>query len=230
MRRLRETFQSEFLRLDEKFQALTTRERAVVGIGAVAVLVLFFDNVLIQPAEAEIKRAEQLSRSIRQEIESLEEKRETLDRVELSPDEIAWRQRRQVLEGALESVNRDIASEVSELVPPEDVVSVLEAMLRSSDGLELVRVASETPHRVGSGALDEAEPSVLDATTSLYRHGMHVELVGDFASTVEYLERVERARWHLLWDRLEYEVIAYPHARITIDLHTLSEVEEWIGV
>ena len=230
MRRLRETLQSEFRRLDEKFQALTTRERAVVGIGAVAVLVLVFDSVLIQPAEAEIKRAEQLSKSLRQEIDSLEEKRETLDVVELSPEEIAWRQRRQELEGALESVNRDIASEVSELVPPEDVVSVLEEMLRSSDGLELVRVASETPHRVGSDSLDEAESSVLDATTSLYRHGMHVEIVGDFASTVEYLERVERARWHLLWDRLEYEVIAYPHARITIDLHTLSEVEEWIGV
>ena len=130
MRRLRETLQSEFRRLDEKFQALTTRERAVVGIGAVAVLVLVFDSVLIQPAEAEIKRAEQLSKSLRQEIDSLEDERETLDMVELSPEEIAWRQRRQELEGALESVDRDIASEVSELVPPEDVVSVLEEMLR----------------------------------------------------------------------------------------------------
>ena len=230
MKRLRENLLSEFLRLDEKFQALTTRERAVIGVGVVAILVLVFDSILIQPAEAEIKRAEQLSKSIRQEIDALEHKRETLDHVELSPEEIARLERRRVLEAELESVDRDIASEVSELVRPEDVVSVLEEMLRSSEGLELVRVESETPHRVGSSSLDEAEPSVLDATTSLYRHGMHIEIVGDFASTVEYLERVERSRWHLLWDRLEYEVIAYPHARITIDLHTLSEVEEWIGV
>ena len=230
MKRIRENVLGEFHRLDEKFQALTVRERAVLGIGVAAILILAFDSLLIQPAEAEIKRSEHLSQAVRQEIDALERKRETLDQVELSPEQTARLERRRRLEAELEAVNRHIAGEVSELVPPEDVVSVLEEMLRSSDGLRLVRVESETPHRVGSGSLEKSEPSVLDATTSLYRHGMHIEIVGDFASTVEYLDRVEHSHWHLLWDRLEYEVIDYPDARITIDLHTLSEVEEWIGV
>ena len=221
---------ARLIALDERFRARTLRERVILGGGLAALLFLAIDTTLIQPVAAELERVEQLTIATREEITRLESDLDKLERVELTPEEIAILARKRRIEVELAEVNEQIAEEIADLVPPEAVVSVLEDMLDPISGLSLVRVMSDEPHRVGSGALHEADTGVLDATRSLYRHGLRVEIEGDFASTLEYLERVERSEWHLLWDRFEYRVQEYPGARITIELHTVSEQEEWIGV
>ncbi|GEM_PF-486518 len=230
MNRALAVVQQKFLALDEKFRARTLRERAVISGGFVALLFLVVDASLIQPIALERERVEQLTVSTEEEVARLDNELERLERVELTPEELDLLRRRKAAEEGLAHVNREIAAEIAELVPPEAIVSVLEEMLQPFSDLELVRVTSDDPHRVGSGALHEADAAVLDATNSLYLHGLRLEIEGDFASTLEYLESIEDSPWHLLWDRFEYRVGDYPNARITIELHTISEQEEWIGV
>ncbi|MEM9173642.1 MAG: hypothetical protein AAGC67_00265 [Myxococcota bacterium] len=230
MTRLLNRLHQRFLELDTLFRARALRERLILGGGLAALLFFAFDTTLIQPIATERERIRHLTAVTEEEIGRLERDREALERVELSPEELDLLRRRRQAEEELALVNREIASEIEELVPPEAIVSVLEEMLAPFGDLRLVRITSEPPHRVGSGALHESESGLLDATGSLYRHGLRVEIEGSFAATVEYIEAVERSPWHLLWDRLEYRVAEYPSARVTIELHTVSEQEEWIGV
>ena len=113
-------------------------------------------------------------------------------------------------------------------------------MLEETPGLRLVRLESEPPHQIGGDAAGtsegaanetaaEAAPAIA-GVEKLYRHGVRVEIEGDFKSTLDYLERVEESEWHLMWDALDYRVDTYPTATITIDFHTISQSEEWIGV
>lgn len=218
---------TRFLALDEAFRIRTLRERAILGCGIVAMVFLSIDSSLIQPIAAELDRAELATLRVEEEIDQLTKQTQGLSRVELTDEELRVLQQKKLLQTQLSEINAQIAAQVSELVPPEAVVSLLEDMLSPNRALRLVSLQSQSPHRMGS---TQSDSKILDSTAGLYRHGVRIEIEGDYSSTVDYLKRVENSPWHLLWDRLEYRVKQYPTATITIDIHTISENEEWIGV
>lgn len=221
---------ARFLTLDELFRSRLIRERAIISGAIVALVIFLVDSTLIQPVSARLDRSRSLIEQAAVEITQLESQRSSLQRVELSDDDLKLLQHKQLLERQLAKIDADIQSEISELVPPKAIVSLLEEMLTPDSGLQLVSLTSQEPYRVGSAILHESESDILDSTNSLFRHGLRIEIEGDFAATLAYLKRVESSRWHLLWDRFEYRVKDFPSANITIDLHTVSEQEEWLGV
>jgi MSHA biogenesis protein MshJ len=121
---------------------------------------------------------------------------------------------------------------------------MLEEILEQVPGLEMMRVESQPPRRLGQLPSDDAGTIASVTTTApladaaaiaqaglrLFRHGLEIEVAGSYPAMLEYVERLEASRWNLLWDRLELEVVKFPKARIRIDLHTISGEEEWIGV
>ena len=101
-------------------------------------------------------------------------------------------------------------------------------MLSDTPGLRLVHLESKAPEELGARPSEDAKKKKVGS--GLYRHGLRIELEGAYPASVQYLERLEGSRWSLLWDRFDYEVQQYPNGRATIDLHTISDREEWIGV
>jgi MSHA biogenesis protein MshJ len=59
---------------------------------------------------------------------------------------------------------------------------------------------------------------------------MQLVLEGTYLDCLKYLEAVERLPWQLYWGSLQLETQRHPRTRISIELHTLSLEEEWIGV
>jgi len=227
---LTRALKTRFAKLDDLYNGRSLRERAILGGGIAALVFLAMDSTLIRPVSAKLERSRVAIERTTEEIARLESEHGALKRVELTDQEVELVARKELLQRQIAEIDAQIAAEISDLVPPEAVVSVLENVLADQSGLSLVRAESQQPHRVGSGALHDSDSSILDATDGLYRHGLRIQIEGDYRATLEYLERVEASPWNLLWDRLEYRVQQYPTATITLDLHTLSEVEEWIGV
>jgi len=71
-------------------------------------------------------------------------------------------------------------------------------------------------------------PSVL--TTSLYQHTETIKLSGNYQQLYQYLLALEQSKWRLFWEQLHYKVTEYPMAEITIQVHTISTDEHWIGM
>jgi MSHA biogenesis protein MshJ len=65
--------------------------------------------------------------------------------------------------------------------------------------------------------------------TQLYRHGMRLELSGSYLDALAYLHELERMPWGLAWDRVDYQIVTHPKGRLVLELHTISDREEWIG-
>jgi len=65
---------------------------------------------------------------------------------------------------------------------------------------------------------------------TIYKHGIVLELVGGYSSTLRYLKNFESLPWKFYWDAVRYEVLAYPKARISILINTISLDEEWVRV
>jgi MSHA biogenesis protein MshJ len=58
---------------------------------------------------------------------------------------------------------------------------------------------------------------------------MRLELSGSYLDALAYLHELERMPWGLAWDRVDYQIVAHPKGRLVLELHTISDREEWIG-
>ena len=212
---------------DDSFSARTVRERAVFGAGIAAVLFFSIDSIGIRPVTEKIDRADLAIERTENTLVELEKLSRSLNGAEMSEEEKRFFERKKRLQAQLGEIDSQIAAEISELVPPQAIVSVLEEILAPIRSLQIINVQSQEPYRLGSGRTESKSSASMGA---LYRHSVRIEIEGDFAATVEFLKQAENSRWNLLWDRLEYQVDEFPTATITLDIHTISDQEEWIGV
>lgn len=239
-----ETAKARIAALDEQFRARTLRERLILTFGAAACVFLLIDHLALQPISDQRKQIENSRLQVEAQIEALGAELASLTSVQPSDEDRQRADEIRQLEEQLAQIESRLAREVSALVPPEAIVALLEEILEQIPGLELIRVESQPPRRLGQAPLDDAATiaratattsadtaaAIVQAGPRLFRHGLEIEVAGSYPATLEYVERLEASDWNLLWDRLELEVVKFPKARVRIDLHTISSDEEWIGV
>ena len=130
-------------------------------------------------------------------------------------------------------MNKKIEERLSSMIRPDEVARMLEELLGKENELKLLALSSVEPSPSADPSLDQAgsesNPKALNVM-QFYRHGFEIQLEGTYLGTLHYLESIEGLPWGLSWDRITYEVTEYPRARISIELHTLSREENWIGV
>ena len=217
---------TRFSEWDESFRARDPRERMMLAGMTVAVAFFLVDTTLNQPIQSERNRISLGIDRSRAEMKRLRQEETQLTNVVPSEQERAFVDELKQLEQQLREIELRMGTQMADLVPPRKIVSVLEDLLSADHDLELVSLRSQPPGRIGVDDSKTAKGSAL----GLYRHGIRIEIEGDFRATLDYLRRLEDSEWHLLWDGFDYHVESFPTAKITIDLHTLSEREEWIGV
>ncbi|MDR1057902.1 MAG: hypothetical protein LBL17_05110 [Coxiellaceae bacterium] len=68
------------------------------------------------------------------------------------------------------------------------------------------------------------------ANTKVTGNGIIIKFSSDYLSTMHYLQEIEKLPWRIFWDKLEYKVIQYPTAEITLYIHTIDRYGDWINV
>lgn len=222
--------------LNDRFRALSVREQTLYSAVVVASFFLIIDQLMLQPVTEERDRVARGTEFARASIDRSTATIEQLDNTVLSQKEREAQERIELLQAQIGEIENQMKTTVESLVPPSAIVSILEELLATSGDLELVELRSHAPQPItsqpaaesGSQKTMDRSPGAEDST--LYRHGLTLEIQGSFVATADYLRRLEASPWHLLWERFEYTVEEHPVARIRIDLHTISDQEEWIRV
>ena len=215
-------FENHFAAADARFRAQSMRKRWLLSAMVLAVAAFTLDSVLIRPLEQSRSQVAVGAAASTDRVRELETRIDAVRNPVLTDEERRQRDEIHQLEQQIAEIDREISGAVSHLVPPEAAVDVLEELLAHDGRLELVALTSEIPKRLG--------PEETQGASTLYQHGLRIEIQGNFAAALDYLQRIEQSRWQLLWDRFEFKVESFPDARITLELHTLSEREEWVGV
>lgn len=110
------------------------------------------------------------------------------------------------------------------LVAPATMTRLLTAILDDNATLSLVRVENRPPQSLRAGGSEEATDA------AVYRHSLLLELEGDYLGLIAYLRRVETLGVVFFWDRLHFVQTEWPVGRVTLELHTLSAEEGFVGV
>lgn len=223
----------DLLEWQEKFDALSLRERALVLAIVLSVVISAVQLLLIDPLLAGQARKEKQINQLQAEVLDVSSRQQILN-AELAAGVNRSRERRaQEMEAQLVKLDERIGESLVTMIPPRLMTQVLENVLAQDGELTLLALENlpvESIVKRESGEDAAAEADVDEITTGLYRHGFVLTLQGNYPATVRYFEKLSELPWQFHWDDLRYEVADYPDATITLQVHTVSMSEDWIGV
>lgn len=228
----------------DRFDAVSLRERAMIIAGVLVVIYTVWDFSLMQKIHNKHKlQASQVSQwqtqlgDIDVKIKAVTERlmdggrSVVMHRIDSLKKEI----------GSINQIKKDITVG---FIRPEQMAQVLRGLLKKEPGLRLVSLQSleveplfteKKPKKAeGRKAASQKkapeEQKALRQYPDVFKHGVVIEFQGDYASTVNYLQNLERLPWKFYWEGVGYEVQQHPKALVTINVFTLSLDKDWIGV
>lgn len=227
-------------KIAEKINSLSLRERAMVFVGVIAVIFLFWDLVLMTPLELEQKKIiSSLNKKNTERILLVTSMQDSIKKNAVDPDKENLLKLK-ALRSKLINVQANIEASTENLVSPEEMPKILETVLHKTRGLTLLNLRSlGAKPLVTIDVEDEAKEKIesnnkaklsVDNMGNAYRHGLRVEFEGDYLTTLNYLKQLEELEWGFFWDNFEFNVDEYPNAKASVEIFTLSLKKEWIGV
>lgn len=224
--------------LQNRFDTLTLRERVMILVLILAILVGAWFNLLWYPQSV-------LQKQIKNDIEEIDAEIQLLDtrlgglvkQAERDPNE-QIKQELARLKQFIAEMEGQIKGTAAALIEPREMAQLLEQMLLSNKALQLVRLSTlKTEPLIGEGKADgeKTDAPVIDdpekvAEKNIYRHAFVIEFEGSYLAVLNYLQALEALPGRFFWDGIELTVTDYPSARVRLQLHTLSLSEGWIGV
>ena len=204
------------------FEGLAPRQRFVL-IGATAFGVVLLAE-LFSWADGR-QRFDSVSSqlvSLRAEHSALENQLYELDQSDaLDPDAAARRQLEQ-LDGEIAAIDESLRVNTLQILTPDQARSVFRDVIENVRGIDFLGQQTEPPTSLVNSAQEDLP--------ALFRHGLVIDLEGDYLALLDYTEALEALPWSFYWLGLEVEAYEPGPRRFRLHLYTVSLREEWIGV
>lgn len=219
----------------DAYNGRSRRERLVLWLLAPVLLWLLLDMFWLSSLQLERGRLELRLVELASQKQALTATLQQLEtRLQQDPD-AERHQQLQGLDRKIADAEQQLQQLKARFIAPDLMPTVLQQTLKAHAGIQLVRVTKLPSEAIGL----EPDPnaSAANATTArpevdalLYRHPLRLELTGGYAEVQAYLQALEQLPWQFYWRKLDYQVEAYPQARIILEIYTLSATQEWLSV
>jgi MSHA biogenesis protein MshJ len=211
-------------KLRDKYHTLSKRQKVLVFLVSAVLLFMLGNLFLVSPVK---KRA---AATAAQVTALQDDTLETQTKIDLLLHEVQaslanpGSAKSRTLRGQIDELDDQLVEYYDNLIPASKMGEILQQALTSESGLKLQSIKSLRVERLSAYESADEQESV-----ALFRKGIQLRFEGDYFSTVNYLKKLENLEWKLLWGSLDYKVMDYPTATVTIQVYTLSSEEGWIG-
>lgn len=230
---------AQWIGLAARFDAMSLRERVLVAVGAIVTIIYLSYSLLIDPLVVAKPRLQQAIEQERAMVKSLDAVITKDHRAEERAVKLAYRDalRKQALE-----LSESLRTMQKELVPPEQMAKLLEGVIVRVRNVELVSLRKLPVQRARAGKPQPAETGARKNPAAekrsdialpdqgIYEHGFEITIQGSYAGLHDYLVRLERLPWRMLWGRLSLDAERHPDIRLTLVAHTLSLDRTWLTI
>ena len=206
----------------ERFSQLQPREQWLIA-GSTLLLTLWLAfNYFLEPGWHSGQKLQQQQRQMQRQLAELQQQTE-LFRQQLSVDQDAGhRQQIAELQQQQLELNEKIRQSASHFIAAEQMLPLLQDMLKNSDNVQLKRLSSAPAQAVRLEGQAEQEAPLL------YQHRLTMVMNGRYANLQQVLKRLEQLPWLINWAELHYQVEQYPQGELRLELITVSEYEDII--
>ena len=211
--------------LDQKFSKLTKRERVILFVGSVGViLILGFWVVDASLANGKLIQR-QLTQSITDTATAKAQTQVLVRQLAQNPDDVA-RSRMLTLTGEIDALDEQLRGVNRGLVPPQRMAGILEDMLARNPGIKLVKLKTLPV----SNLIERKQASSSQDNANVYKHGLEMTLQGGYLDLLKYLGKLEDLPWQMFWAHVSMDAEGSPSVRITVTVFTLSLDKNWLVV
>lgn len=218
-------------RLNQRYAVLSQRERALVALAVVLAPLLIGLTLFVDPQKARLKAMENTLANDGATLTRLQAEASNLQQ-QLAIDPDAGRKADlAALHAERDRLDEQLRQFSAVLVRPEEMNGLLENLLARHAGLRLLSLKTLAPHSVLPAAESKeggAKPA--ERSFDLYRHGVEIRLEGNYGQLQAYLAQLEKLQHKLLWGKLDYRVVDYPRAELTLVVYTLSPDRTWLAL
>lgn len=204
------------------FDARSLRERCVLLAAVVLALLLSFESLIWAPARQRLAASAAQLASIQEQRRVLEAELGQLEQQEALDPDAAVNRQIESLTRQVGTLDERLGGQALHLIAPERARELLQALISNTERLRIVSIQTEAPQPLG-------DPGQHDLPV-LYRHGLVVDLQGDYLSLLDYVRALEQLPWRLYWLGLEVRADAPGPAEFRLYLYSVSLQKEWIRV
>lgn len=221
---------------------LSLRERGIIFIMIMVIVVALFNLALLDPLSAKENTLSQKSLQMRGEIQLLQT--ETLVLIKTWADNpnpnAALQSRLLAIKEQLNRVDLLLQEKQLQFISPHEIPQVLKAILLQNRKLQLVSLNNlpteplvepiltddaQSTGQVGSSV--QVQP---DAELQIFKHGVEITVQGGYFDLLAYLDELEKIPSQMFWDHVSLSVNEYPSAVLTLTVYTLSLDKTWLKV
>jgi MSHA biogenesis protein MshJ len=200
--------------LRARYEALSLRERAMVAIGVLAVIILMWDSYAMEPLR--------LKRSVLDsELSSMSMPGSQIDSSD--PRQVALT-RAGELQLSMRTLDNELTTTTAGFVSSDRMIEVLHDVLGRQGRLQLVTIRNLPV----ASLIPPTEASTVPSAP--YVHSIELVIEGQYLDVLEYLGTLEALPWKFRWNSLDLSTAGYPKNRVRIELSTLSMDATWLGV
>ena len=210
------------LQRQAQFDALSLRERLLVSVSGAAVLFLFWQFLMIAPQHAQREALNIQMVALQQKLNFQTQEVTALTRMIGAEKNMIKVQQLAELKKQSQQLKETMSNLEVDLVPADDLLSVLKDVLRQSSKLTIRRIEALSPENLKFSSI--REPGNMEKTGVL-KHTVVLSLEGNYFGLLRYLRDLEQLPWLLHWDSLNYKLTDYPLGNIELRVSTLT-VEE----
>jgi MSHA biogenesis protein MshJ len=236
-----------WLRYSGWINALALRERAMVFIALVVVVVASFDALVLEPQFA---RGNELSQQMEHDQAQSIQMRAQIEALVAAYAHDPDVQKRKQVEALLQKTNqmrRQLQDVQKGLVAPDKMATMLQDILRQNGKLHLVALHtlpvadlldSEKKDDDKSGTANvqkktdaKADAKNMSAGSNLvYKHGVEMAIEGNYLDLLDYMQALEAMPWQLFWSRAKLDADDSGKLTLTLTLYTLSLDKDWLTI
>ncbi len=210
-------------KLGGKIDAFSLRERLLLILTLLAMIIGLWYVSLYQPLIAAARRDTQRMHDVRQRFTVTSAKVQSLAMHFREPPNELARSELARMRAQIQVTDHTVQGLTVGLIAPDRMAGVLRTLLATNKQLSLVRIVSLPPTLL-------IKPSKGKKIVPIYAHGLKIQFIGSFGSTLAYLQSVQKQHWNLYWDGLELHTHDYPRLSVTLRVHSLGVSQAWLGL
>lgn len=222
--------------LETRIDALSLRERGILFLVVLSVLFWLATVVVFPSLRVEQQRLEQGLRAKLTQVQTLSDQNQTM-MAKLAQDPEALAQARIAdLKQHLRTEEASVANIIRGLVSPRDMPRLVQQMLAKNRALQVIKLenlpAQALEEENAAAATTPTPAAAAPATNAarVYRHGMRIELRGQYVDIARYLRALEGLPSKVFWGEVRFESEKYPLSRVTLVIYTISLNQAWLEV
>lgn len=227
--------------LSEQYLQMQLRERRLIYLASLILLLWLGALYVVEPLWQSLQASKQQQKVVLQQMVQLQQQVDTVLQVLNTDPNAQVRTQISQSEQQRDKLNQQIKQLTGRYVSPEQMLPLLQDVLKNSPGVKLSQLRSLTaqPINIAAPAVQsnpagqptaETAAAAMPATPLLYLHKTEISFTGQYAQLQQLLQQLEQLPWQLHWHQLEYKVSEHPQAELRLELETISEQADYLRI